>query len=415
MNFFKIFSPTTVVLLICSLAIPIIAQSDYEIVQTFKQNYKQLEESINSAGNITELNSVVADIDRFRNEYLDKKELLDKSLYPDNFDRIFEKLDIAFIIRNQDFTTIDVLQTENLELKEQITLLDKMNTELINKIQEYEYVNKKNAKKIAELEVLVSNLRASLKRRDKLILSIVDSLMPQLAPDRTALTPEEQNQVYFEAEKNNLITNVKKSLQDNIQFLKITTLEPEDLREIKKQQMEFSDFWKYDGIKLVDVYSEKKQKANEIRDIDSLFTLWYWALDYEAWINISDEFAFHDINLLKFNNGDEFTNVITSFIDEEIKNIGVKSLEESEKTYSLFVDSTWFKVIHSRWIPFLIENEMLSGDDKDKIESKISDWKGRLTPASFDWVYVLVALIAVAGVGVMYKKRSSKLQESQKA
>ena len=27
----------------------------------------------------------------------------------------------------------------------------------------------------------------------------------------------------------------------------------------------------------------------------------------------------------------------------------------------------------------------------------------------------LVALIAVAGVGVMYKKRSSKLQESQKA
>ena len=179
--------------------------------------------------------------------------------------------------------------------------------------------------------------------------------------------------------------------------------------------MEFSDFWKYDGIKLVDVYSEKKQKANEIRDIDSLFTLWYWALDYEAWINISDEFAFHDINLLKFNNGDEFTNVITSFIDEEIKNIGVKSLEESEKTYSLFVDSTWFKVIHSRWIPFLIENEMLSGDDKDKIESKISDWKGRLTPASFDWVYVLVALIAVAGVGVMYKKRSSKLQESQKA
>jgi len=412
MNFVRIFSPTLVVLLICSFTIPIIAQSDYEIAQEFKQKYKKLEESINSANNMKDLNSVVADIDRFRKDYADKKDLLDKSLYPDDFDRIFEKLDMAFVIRNQDFTTIDVLQTENIELKDQITFLNNRNTELINKIQEYEYVNKKNAKKIAELEQLVSNLRASLKRRDKLILSIVDSLMPQLSPDRTTLTSEEQNQVYIEAEKSNVIGNVKKSLLDNIQFIKVTALEPSDLTEIKKQQKEFSNFWQYEGIKLVDVYSEKKQKANEIKAIDSLFTLWYWTLDYEAWINIRSEYAFNEIYLLEFTNGDEFTNVLASFIDEEIKNIGVKSLEESEKTYSLFVDSTWFKVIHPRWIPFLIENELLSRENKNRIESKISDWKGRLTPSSFDWIYVIVALIAVAGVAVMYRKRSSRLQAS---
>jgi len=190
-----------VILFVTSLVHPIFAQSDYEIVQEFKQKYNQLQESINSANNMGELNSVVADIDRFRNEYVDKKELLDKSLYPDNFDKMFEKLDMAFVIRNQDFTTIDVLQTENLEMKEQIIALNNRNTELINQIQELEYVNKKNAKEIAELKKLVNSLRSSLKRRDDLIISIVDSLMPQLTPDRTKLNSEEQNQVYVEAEK----------------------------------------------------------------------------------------------------------------------------------------------------------------------------------------------------------------------
>jgi len=401
-----------VILFVSSLAHPIFAQSDYEIVQEFKQKYNQLQESINSANNIGKLNSVVADIDRFRNEYVDEKELLDKSLYPDNFDKMFEKLDMAFVIRNQDFTTIDVLQTENLEMKEQIIALNNRNTELINQIQELEYVNKKNAKEIAELKKLVNSLRSSLKRRDDLIISIVDSLMPQLTPDRTKLNSEEQNQVYVEAEKNNVLANVKKSLQDNIQFIKVTALEPDDLREIKKQQKDFANFWQYDGVKLIDVYSEKKQKANEIKEIDSLFTQWFQALDYEAWINIKAEFDFNEIYLLEFSNGDEFTNVLTSFIDEEIKNIGVKSLEESEKTYALFTDSTWFKIIDRKWVPFLIENEFLTSENKNRIDSKISDWKGRLTPSSFDWVYVLVALLAVAGVGVMYRRRSSKIQQS---
>lgn len=412
MNCKRIFSTAIIILLICVLVCPVFAQSDYELVQSFKQKYIEIEQSINSAGNIEELNSVVTDIDRFRKEYEDKKELLDKSLYPDNFDRMIEKLDLAFVIKNQNFTTIDVLRTENLELNEQITVLNARNTELMNRIQELEYVNKKNAKKIAELEGLVNSLRLSLKRRDELILSIVDSLMPQLTPDRTSLTSEEKDQVYIEAEKNNVLSNVKKSLQDNIQFIEVAAFEPEDINEIKKKQKDFANFWRYEGIKMVDVYVDKMQRTNEIREIDSLFTQWYRILDYEAWKNIRAEFGFNNIYLFEFTNGVEFTNVLTSFIDEEMKNIGVKSLEESEKTYALFADSTWFKVIDNKWIPFLIENEMLTVEDRNRIESKIADWKGRLTPSSLDWIYVLLAIIVVAVVGVMYRRRSSKLQAS---
>ena len=105
-------------------------------MKSFKQKYKQLEEAITKAKTLEELNSIVADIDRFRNEYVEQKALLDKSLYPDNFDKAFEKLNMSFVIRNQDFTTIDILQTENLELKEQVALQHKRSAELKNKIQE---------------------------------------------------------------------------------------------------------------------------------------------------------------------------------------------------------------------------------------------------------------------------------------
>ena len=396
----------TMLVLFTGIIFPAFAQSDYEIVQNFKQKYQQIEKGIQSAKSLEELNSYVAKIDRLRNDNIDHKTLLDRSLYPDNFDKAFEKLRLSLVIRNQDFTTIDVLQIENLQLKEQVDALNKRNTELINQIQQYEYTNKKNTKKITQLEKLVTELKSSLKKRDDLIVGIVDSLMPQLIKDRGQLTAEDKNLVFEQAEKHSLISNIKRSLQDNIRFIRVTTLEPNDLNEIKNEQQKFSEFWRNTGIKLVDIYSGKKEKTMELGQIDSLYSLWIKSVAQEAWTNIKAEFAYNGIKLVDFNNGDEFTSVITSFIDDEIKNIGVKSMEESEKIYSLFSDSTWFRVIAPKWIPYLLDNKMLTIEQKNSIETKIADWKARLTPASYDWIYVLVAVLAVAGVGFMYRKRS---------
>ena len=388
------------------------AQSDFEISQNFKQKRKQLEEAINKAKNLEELNSIVADIDRFRNEYVEHKALLDKSLYPDNFDKTFEKLNMSFVIRNQDFTTIDVLKIENLQLKEQVALLNKRNAELMNKIQEFEYADKEDVKKIAELDGLVAELKRSIRKRDELIVGIVDSLLPQPMREQAQLSYQERNSIYVESEKNNVLSNVKLSLLDNIKFIELTALEPDDLTEIKKQQNQFAEFWQGAGTNLVDIYAGENRNSKEIKEIDSLFSIWDFTLQQEVWRNIRDEFVYNNINLIEFTNGEEFTNVLTSFIDEAIKNIGVKSSEESNLTYSLFSDSTWFKVISTDWIPYLIENEKLDDKQNHTVEAKITDWKGRLTPSSLGWVYVLVAVMAVAGLGYMNRKRLFKTKQT---
>lgn len=408
MKSFVLLNRVIFLIILFVLSNQVFAQSDYEIVRNFKQKFVQLEKSINSAKTFEELNSLVTNIDRFRADYVEHKKLLDNSLYPDNFEKVFNKLNLAFVLRNRDFTIIDILQIENLQLKEQIVVLNKRNTDLINKIQEYEYINKKDSKKIVEFKRLVNDLKLSLRKRDNVIISLVDSLMPQLMKDQEQLNRTEGNLVYIEAEKNNLLANVKRSLQDNIRFIEVTALEPDDLKEIKEQQDRFLDFWKKAGTKLVDIYAEKKEKAKEIKDIDSLFVQWNYALEQEAWMNIRAEFAYNDIHLLEFTNGDDFTNTLLSFIKDNIKTIGVRSSEESDKSYTLFADSTWFKVISPKWLPYLIHNKLLLAEQKRKIESKIADWKGRLTPASFDWIYVLVAVIAVAGLGYMNRRRLFK-------
>ncbi len=287
------------------------SQSDYDLVKNFKQKYNQLEEAITKAKTLEELNSIVADIDRFRNEYVEQKVLLDKSLYPDNFDKTFEKLNMSFVIRNQDFTTIDILQTENLELKEQVALLNKRNTELMNKIQEFEYADKKDVNKAAELDALVKELRRSLRKRDELIVGIVDSLLPQPMMDQTKLSSQEMNSIYIEAERNNVLSNVKHSLLDNIRFIELTSLEPGDLTEIKKQQNQFVEFWQMPELNWSIFMPSKNKKSEEIKEIDSLFSMWNFTLEQEAWRNIREEFAYNNINLIEFTNGEEFTNVLT--------------------------------------------------------------------------------------------------------
>lgn len=412
MKYYSSLNKIILLLILLVFSNQLFAQSDYEIVKSFKQKYTQLEAAINKAKSLEELNSIVADVDRFRNEYVEHKTLLDKSLYPDNFDKTFDKLNISFVVKNQDFTTIDILQTENIQLKEQVAFLNKRNTELMNKIQEYEYSDKKDVSKGAELEAVVRELKRSLRKRDELIISIVDSLLPQPVKEQTQLSSQERNSIYIEAEKNNVLSNVKRSLLDNIKFIELTTLEPADLTEIKKQQNRFVEFWQDTGTKLIDIYAGKNKKSEEIKEIDSLFSMWNLSLEQEVWRNIREEFAYNNINLIEFTNGEEFTNVLTSFIDDAIKNIGVKSPEESNLVYASFSDSTWFKVISPNWIPYLIDNKMLNVLQKHSIEVKISDWKGRLTPSSFDWIYVLVAVIAVAGLGYMNRKRFFKSKQS---
>jgi len=386
------------------------AQSDYEIVQGFKNEHKEIEQQIKDATSLEELNVVITSIKEFEGKYAGHKELLDKSLYPDKFDKSIQKLNAAFALRQNDFATIDVLQTEVIELKSQVDFLNERNNELIAQIEDLKWQSKKDKKKLAEYENLIAELRASIKKRDRLVISMVDSLMPPIMREKAVLTTEDKKQIYSDAEREHVIDNVKVTLRDNIKFLEVTSLKPNDIKEIKKQQEEFANTWKAIGPKLVEVYADKEKKTEELLTIDSLFTYWQQnAVEGNVWKSIREEFEKNDILLREFTNGDEFISAVVLYINDEIKSIGVKSKESSEKAYTTFVDSTWYRVVQPVWMNHLIESGMLSNDDKNNIESDIAKWKDTLFPSNW-WIYLLLALVLIfaAVIIIIIKKRKPK-------
>lgn len=383
----------------------IFAQSDYEMVQSFKERSQQISEAIKAATSLDDLNNLSAEIANLKRDFAAKKDILDKSLYPENFTSSIEKLNSAIETRSTDFTEIVGLQTEVTSLKSEIDLLNRRNSELLNQISGLESQRKKDAETITKLEKLVADLRAISKKRDELIYSMVDSLMPKLSGDVSTMTQQDKEKVYSQIEKNNVLAVVKKSLRDNSRFLDVTTLTAQDLEEVKKQQQSFSSMWKKIGAKLVDVYANKKDKINELKDIDNLYEAWANNIRREAWESIREEFSINNINLQSFGNGNEFTNVITQFIEDEMKNYGVKSKEESEKVYTVFTDSVWFKKINTEWIPYLMENNLLSKEQKEVIEKKISEWKDVVYPTDLTWLYVVIVVVIIFIVVYLLTKR----------
>ena len=387
------------------------AQSDYEMVQSFKERYQKLSDGIKSATSLEEINNLSLEIDNFKRDFSAKRVILDKSLYPENFGSSLDNLYSSVELRRGDFTSIDVLQTEVITLKSEVDLLNRRNTELINQITVLESQRRKDAASIEKLESLVSDLRASLIKRDQLIFSIVDSLTPKLAGDISSMTQQDKEQVYSQVERNNLLVSVKKSLRDNSRFLEVTSLKAGDLDKVKQQEQNFVTMWRKVGPKLVDVYANKKDKSAELKEIDNLFTVWANRINKEAWESINEEFSLNNINLQNFNNGKEFVDVVTQYVSDEIKNYGTKSKDESEKTYSIFTDSVWFKTISAEWMPYLLDNKLLAVEQKDAVEKKLSEWKSIVSPKDLTWLYAVIGvavLFIILLVIILKKKKTPK-------
>jgi len=309
------------IFIICGFVGLTLAQSDLEIVDNFKTEVASIENTIKNASSLDDLKDVPSKITSLKENFAEHKELLDKSLYPDNYQTSIDKLNRNYLMRQGDFTTIDVLQTEVSALNEQVEFLNQRNNELLSQVRNLEAQRDKDAKTIKKLGNLVTQLRASIRKRDELVLNMIDSLMPPTMREQDVLTAEDKNMVAKTEQEENVIANVKTTIRDNIKFMQVTSLNPDDLNAIREQQEDFANKWKKVGVKLVEVYSEDGKKAEELKEIDELFDDWYAAVAKEAWDSINEDFSLNGIELRSFKNGNEFTTSVEMFIGDELKNL----------------------------------------------------------------------------------------------
>ncbi|MEW6508473.1 MAG: hypothetical protein AB1432_12080 [Bacteroidota bacterium] len=392
--------------LFCSISI---AQSDYEKTQNFKTKQKQIEDAIKNATSLEECDQIGLNIVRLREEFEQDKQLLDKSLYPDNFELSLQKLVRALEVRKGDFTQIAELTTTVGTLKTQVTELSEKNQDLLGQIRQLNLKVEKDAATIASLEKLVAQLKSNIQQRDLLVRDIVDSLLAEFVKAPSTLNDAEKQLIISKIDSRNLFYNIERTINDNIQFMKVTQLTPDDLSEMKKQYKDFHKVWEQIGPKLADVYLNKRDKSTEIANIDYMFNDWNMFINEEMWNRVSKLFREKNLKLLQFNSGEQFTYSLVSFIDDEIKNLGVKSSDESKKIYYTFTDSVYFAKVEPAWIPILIENNMMTEANKDSIESRIIVWKEKAAPVSvFNWIYVVLIGVIVVLIIAYFMKGKKK-------
>ncbi|MBX3009397.1 MAG: hypothetical protein KF816_15360 [Melioribacteraceae bacterium] len=389
----------------------VIAQSDFEKIQNFKTKLALIEQSIKDAASIEDCDIVENEIIKLKTEYSPSRTLIDNSLYPDDWSTSFARIEQNLRIRRGDFGQIVELRTEVGVLRDKVSEISIKNEGLISQIRLLQINATKDAQTIASLTKLVAQLKANIAQRDELVRGIVDSLLAEFVKYPTTLNDVEKQSIFERVDNGNLFYNVERTIADNVQFMKVTELLPEDLSEMKKQYRDFNKVWRQVGPKLADIYMSKRDKASHIANIDNMFLDWNMRLNDEMWGQVNRLFREKQLALLPFKSGEQFFNSVSSFIDDEIKNQKVKSSSESERVYNTFIDSVYFKSVEPIWIPILIENSMMSEANKDSIDAKIGRWKTEVAPGgAFNWVYILlIGIIVVLIVALFLKGRKKEV------
>lgn len=385
----------------------LIAQSDYEKVQEFQIQTRHLSQAINNSNSIEELDSLKTIVNYFKKLYEDDKELLDQSLFPENYTSTFAKLENEIESRRVGLSQISELQEEVIALKGEIQILNEKNADLLARIKEYQAIGGKDTKSLTELRNLVDDLRKSLKQRDELVRSIVDSLLSDFIKHPMSLNAAEKQNIFDKIETGNLFYNIEKTVRDNMDFLNVTELNPEDLGELKEDQVRFYNMWKKMGPRLADVYIERGQRAGEVAYITNLFAQWNQKLDAQIWERVHRALKENNVQVNKFQDGNEFTRILKEYINN-------RKLEAGKDEFDNFENLVWTRSLKTNWIPILVDNGMITVQQRDEIQDAVDDWYEmyeRETP--FYW-YIAIAIIVTVFFIIFipkWKKKNKPLAE----
>jgi outer membrane murein-binding lipoprotein Lpp len=392
-------------------------QSDYEIAQSFKKQYAALTKAIEAAQTVQECAEISINIDALEKEYTPHKALLDKTLYPDDFQKKLEMVhgQLAYAqnklgIIQESVSKIASLESQVKELSAQVEKLSNENGALMSEIQALRASNAQDKKMLDSLNTLVAKLQSSIRSRDKMIFAMVDSIFLQYDKNVDALKDVEKQKVASHIERNSVVGNIKKSVLDNVMFLQSTSLTGKDLATMAGEQKKFASEWKGLGPKLAAIYVSQKERAKEVSTIDTMITAWGAKVDAALWKSLNDLFTSHNLTVKPFNNGADFQTNVVGFIDDEIQNANQRTEAARLQVYTVFVDSVWNGELTTVWMPLMRDNDMVTEAQFGQVKVRIDAWRSTVQP-THTTLYIIIAVVVLLLLLLIYRrtKKSPKM------
>jgi hypothetical protein len=388
-------------------------KSERAIVNKFEKIVQELYAFSDSAKTVQDCADIGVSVDEIEKEFAGYKDLLNRSLYPDDYTKTITKLRGRLIIRQKDlgiietqFTYISELEVQVRELSGKVDSLTRENEKLTGDVQR---LSARAAATRDSLQLVINKLRQNLRQRDDLIFSLLDSLFLQYDKNIASMNDIEKQSVYGKLERRNVLTNIKKSIDDNLKLLESTELTSSDYAELARQHRRFESQWKGVGPKLANIYLAGKQKKYEIAQIDSMLSRWSSEVDRNNWKALHSLLSKNGVVLKPFTNGNEFTTNFFDFVDIQIKNESQEPEDVRAKRFNTFNDNVWKNELEPSWLPMLVESGKLTAEQKKEIEEYVDGWHGSVAPTS--WVvFAVIGILIVAifwGLAIHLRKKST--------
>ncbi|MDD5464637.1 MAG: hypothetical protein PHP62_05810 [Candidatus Moranbacteria bacterium] len=374
-------------------------RSDSEIKRDFEKGFKSLMKDLRSADSTT-IGGVKDKVHAFENEYQQYKDFLNKAVFPDGYDGTIERLEDQLkesIELANSQARIAELEARISELSGQVDALSKENQALLAELKDL-----KN--EVKELTAKVKQLQDNIAKRDAVVFALVDSLFVQY--DQQKLSSGDMKKL-SSLEKNKVVDNIKRSINENMAFLSSTGLSGLDFPKMLDEQRKFESSWKGVGKKLAEAYVSQKDRSKEIAAVDTMLGQWRGQVDAAFWKSLNQLFADENLTITPFTNGDEFYKNVVRFIEEQTANADNKSSEQQLAVYEAFAYKTWGSKVKPVWVPVMKRHGLFTDEQTNDIDAKTQLWYAKVKPGN-TMLFVLAGALVLAilvGLYLGMKKR----------
>lgn len=376
-------------------------RSDSEIKRDFEKGFKTLMKDLRTADSTT-IGALAEKVAAFKNEFQPHRDFLNKSVYPDGYDETIAKLEDQ-LKESQELAEsqgrIAALEAQVRELSSRIDALSSENAMLLKKIDSL-----KN--EMTALRKTVAELQDKIAKRDAAVFALVDSLFVQY--DTQRLSSGDMRKL-SSLEKNNVLSNIKRSVNDNIALLSSSGIEALDFPRMLDEQRKFEKNWKGIGKKLADAYVGSRDRARELSTVDTMIHQWRTQVDETFWKALNKLFADEQLSVAQSKSGEELYNNILKFVDDQMSNAGGQSSADQLKTYEKFAYNVWGAKLKPVWIPVMKRYELFTDTQENEIDTKVKLWQAQVQPSNTLLYLIVGALIIAVLVGLYLgmKKRST--------
>jgi hypothetical protein len=388
------------------------AQSDYEIQQTFKQQYADYEELVQNVTSPDSAEKLIKSIKRFDQNYSEHSELLDKALYPDTYEEQMESLKKASIRTLNKVETITKQQKQLKKLENQLTAYEQDLSQLDQQTDSLKTAIRQSTESEKELSSMVREYRQSLEKRDELILTFIDSMVVTYQNmDLEALQEIEDYDKKSRIKTNDALKLIHDISEENIQILQrnASNLQLNDYMRMAEVNYQFQAMWNKLGDKIHEVY-EGNNADMLAENINGNLTEWNNLLQANTFDAVESYFAQQGIETEAFESADEFNTVLHSYLDRKIK----ESRENRSKAN--YNDLQKFKEFWDRvevqWTNNFAYANVLSREQTSELNQKVDEWTKIAQPRSNNILVYLLGgsvLLAVAlGVMLIREKKNSR-------